>query len=197
MTQNINLLSKKRTHNNSASFALRGLLLLILSFVIWGAYAEFNMQILNDNNLALEKSLLKLKYDLQNKNRSMGLDDAKILMNASSLMQKKLDEHRYLLQIVKNGDIGSMQGYAQFFQSLATIPQEDVWLTDVDISQAGKLVSISGMALSPTSLMRYAEQLNQTFNADSIAFSSLEILKEEASSSTASPPGSAIKFKLY
>ena len=90
-----------------------------------------------------------------------------------------------------------MQGHAQFFQSLATIPQNDVWLTEVDVSKAGQMVSISGMSLTTTSVMHYAEQLNQAFNAAGIAFSSLEISKEETSVSAATPPSNTMKFKLY
>lgn len=197
MTQHINLLSKSRTKKNSTWIALRGLLLLLLFFSIWSMYNELNLHNLKNSNDDLAHSLLELKKDFQNKNRASGVENAQALTKSSALMQKKLDAHRELLQVVKNGEIGSMQGHAQFFQSLATIPQNDVWLTEVDVSKAGQMVSISGMSLTTTSVMHYAEQLNQAFNAAGIAFSSLEISKEETSVSAATPPSNTMKFKLY
>ena len=94
--------------------------------------------------------------------------------------------------------LGSQQGYARYFSALATIAEDELWLTNVKVDNVGKSVHLSGHALHEESVIRYAQQLNGLFVGYGVQFTALELNNNAAGkqANTGSQP-TAVTFKLY
>ena len=196
MTQHINLLTQNRAQTSKAWLAATALVGLLLMFLVWGGLDEVSLQRLALSHVETQQTVMALRTALKKQQREAGLEDAQALAKDSEQMQRTLEQNRTLMQLLQKGDIGSRQGHSAVLQTLATLPQAGVWLHEVDISRAGQAVSISGTALTTEAVLQYAQQLNQSFNAKGIAFSSLALSKEELSGTATATKSSVFKFKL-
>lgn len=197
MAQHINLLTRRRARKSMAWLASRGLSALVVVLIAWSAMTEMNLQKLSRSNADITQTVVALNAELGQKRRDAGLEDAQTLAKESARIKQRMDEHQALTQLVQKGEVGSLNGHANLIQILATIPQSGVWLQGLDITNAGHAVSVLGTALNTASVIKYAEQLNQAFQALNIGFSSLEMTTEDVPATETAPKGSAIKFKLH
>ncbi len=199
MTQHINLITRHRAKRNMALFAMFSLGTLIVICILWAVIAEVRLHQLALTTQDVQQTVAVLRAELQKKRHEAGLEDVQALARDSAEMQRVMDEHRALMQLVQKGEIGSMQGHAIALQTLATLPQSGVWLQGVDVTKAGQAMRISGTALTSAAIIQYAAQLNQSFKPMGTEFTSLEISKEEWTESVApdAPKVSVLKFKLY
>ena len=100
--------------------------------------------------------------------------------------------------LAQAGSLGSQQGYARYFSSLATIDEDELWLTNVTVDKVGKSVHLGGRALHKESVIRYAQQLNALFADYGMQFTALELTPESAGKQGGSKPQlTAVAFKLY
>jgi hypothetical protein len=197
MTQQINLLSKRRARQNMAWLATRGLSGLVGLFVLWALVAEVGLHNMSASNEEMQQTVSVLRVELEQKRRAAGLEDAQVLAKESAAMSRRMDENRTLMQLVQKGEVGRLAGHSRFMQTLASLPQTGVWLQSVDITNASRTVNIVGSSLTTVAVMQYAEQLNRAFQSVNFEFSSLEISTEDAATTPTSPQGSTIKFRLY
>lgn len=94
--------------------------------------------------------------------------------------------------------LGSPRGYAHYFSLLATLAEQDLWLTNVAIDRTGKSIHISGRAIDKENVLRYAERLNATFANDGVKFTALELATEHVGTQVDQTPRLAVVFfRLY
>jgi hypothetical protein len=63
--------------------------------------------------------------------------------------ESQLAALRHVSDIIKRGDVGNTQGYAEYFRALARQRVEGLWLTGVSIGGAGQDIGVRGRALDP------------------------------------------------
>ncbi len=197
MPQHINLLTRRRAIKSLVWLATRGLGLMLSVLVVWAVFSEVKLQQLRSDTQAVEHTVSSLRLELKQKRHDAGLEDAQALAQDTERMRLSLDEHRALMQLVNKGEVGSLLGHATFLQRLATTAQPGVWLHGVDVTLAGQRMNIAGTALSSAAVMHYAQALNQSFQGANVAFTSLEISKEEPLAVQGAAKSSQIKFRLY
>ncbi|PIT80637.1 hypothetical protein B9Z41_01575 [Limnohabitans sp. JirII-31] len=198
MSQQINLLTRRRTRKSLAWYSIRGVALLVLALTSVAIWNEFTLR----EQLALEKqtqkSIAAAKAVLDQKRRASGLEDADALAKASSAMRSRLDARRELVGLIDKGELGSLSGHSGAMSVLATISENEVWVRQFEVTKAGKSMVIVGNALSNEAVMRYANRLNEAFKAFGYQFSSMELSREEVSvGAAAAQKADLIKFKLY
>lgn len=196
MTQHINLLTAHRARTSKTWLAATALVGLLLMFLVWGGLAEVSLERLARSDVEMQQTIMSLSAKLKKQQREAGLEDAQVLAKDSEQMRRSIAQNRTLMQLMQKGEIGSQQGHSAFLQTLATMPQAGVWLNEVDIRSGSQAVSISGTALTTAAVLQYAQQLNQSFNAAGIAFTSLELSKEELSGAVTATKSNVFKFKL-
>ncbi len=199
MTQYINLITRHRARKNLAFLASGVLGALLLAFVIWGGVAEYNLHALSQSTQEAQQTVAALQAELQEKRHEAGFEDVQALIKESADMQRRMDEHRMLMQVVQKGDLGNLQGHALTLQTLATMTQTGVWLQGVEVSKAGQSMRITGTALNSAAVMQYAEQLNLAFKPMGTEFTSLDLSKEvwDGEGMPGAVNLNVIKFKLY
>jgi len=102
-----------------------------------------------------------------------------------------------LLERLKNGELGSIDGYGKQLVALAGITQPGIWLTSISISNAGRSVLLEGRALQKEQVMRYVSQLNQAMKKFEMQFSEVDIVQVSPSQSENTPQASTFSFKLH
>ncbi len=80
-----------------------------------------------------------------------------------------------LLARLKNGDLGSLEGYGAQLTEFASVPQQGVWVTRVTVGNAGRSLSIEGRALRKEQVLPYAATLNAAMKKYGIALKDVEI----------------------
>ena len=174
--QQINLLKRRNRDFKTAVVApvMLGLLLLSLFGLgwVWGLrQADF---------AAAQRAEVASMLQLQQAKAKLQLLESQITQQpqASSSteianLKQKAVEAQQILALTDS--IGSPVGYARYFDALAKIAEDGLWLTNVTVTQAGKSVSVSGNALNKDSVMHYAQRFNDRFADDGVEFTSLEL----------------------
>jgi hypothetical protein len=88
-------------------------------------------------------------------------------------------KHR-VLEMLRAGSGGSESGYHAHLVALARISENGVWLSQVQISEAGTRISVAGGALDPDAVVRYAQRLNEQFAPFGAKFTTLEMTAPSA-----------------
>ena len=174
--QQINLLKRRNRDFKTAVVApvMLGLLLLSLFGLgwVWGLrQADF---------AAAQRAEVASMLQLQQAKAKLQLLESQITQQPqtsssteiANLKQKAVEAQQIL---ALTNSIGSPVGYARYFDALAKIAEDGLWLTNVTVTQAGKSVSVSGNALNKDSVMHYAQRFNDRFADDGVEFTSLEL----------------------
>ncbi len=82
---------------------------------------------------------------------------------------------RDLLERLKNGELGSLDGYGAQLAEFTRIPQPGVWVTTVTISQAGRALRVEGRALRKEQILPYAAALNRVMGKYGIVLKDVEV----------------------
>lgn len=101
--------------------------------------------------------------------------------------------------ILKSGQLGDTQGYAEYLRALARRSSGDLWLTGVSIS--GNQVGLRGRALAADAVPAYIGRLTQEPILRGKTFGSLQISRPQAADPAAKPGAPAadapyIEFSL-
>lgn len=199
MSQQINLLIQEREQKSTLLPSLMGIgLVLIVLLFYWGLQhietvkiqhaAEQSAQQLN----AAKNNLQALQQKMASGGKAGDLDVEIAALKARS------EAGQEILSLLQKGELGSSEGYAGYLTKLVMISENDLWLTNVTISNAGKNMSIAGRALKSESVIHYAQRLNQQFSDYGVQFTSIEMTPEVfGKDDTASPPLSTVVFKLF
>lgn len=199
MSQQINLLFQKREQKSTLIPSLIGVgLVLIMLLFYWGLQHWQTVKIQrtaaqnSQQLIAAKKNLQALQQKLASGEKASDLD-AEI-----AVLKARFEAGQEILTLLQKGELGSSEGFAGYLTKLVKSSQNDLWLTNVTISNGGKSMSIAGRALNSESVINYAEKLNQQFAEYGVQFTSVEMTPEVfGMENPASPPLSTFVFKLF
>ncbi len=200
MSQQINLLARERNPVGSALAALALVVLVLMGLLAYDAMLRAETVRLKQNADAGQRQLNQVKAAMQARSqRARSNNDAVILKEEIDALRSKADAIKQWEQLISNGTLGSQQGYAQYFSTLAGVPEAGVWVTNFSVGNAGKLVNLSGRALRNESVLRYVGRLNEAFAPQGVQFNSVEMTPENLvkSAEPGKPVLSTVAFKLF
>lgn len=175
MSQQINLLP--RVPAPPAISATRSLLLVSLWMLGMGGFGEWQkMQADQLQHVALktEQHLQAQQAIVQSLQRKLGEPPGNMAAQIAAL-EPQTRVSKDILARLKNGELGSIDGYGEQLLALARIAQPGIWLTSITISNAGRNVLIEGRALRKNQVLLYAGQLNQAMEKFDTQFSEVDI----------------------
>jgi hypothetical protein len=201
MSQQINLLRAKDRSAGAAAWALgaAGVVLVAMAAYYQSVHSETSrlreVARLKEAQLAqLKGAIQKLALEKAKQNDAAALD-AEI-----AAMRPRADALSQLVKQVRSGNPGNPEGFARYLQTLGSLSEEGLWVTNLSVSKGGTAVIVSGRALRNEAVMQYARRLNDAFAGHGVRFNSLELTPEALhtpGSAAGSPPAlSLFAFKL-
>jgi hypothetical protein len=142
----------------------------------------------------------QLRTSVQAAQKSAESQDSAAAIDAElALLRPRARGASELVSTIRNGNLGSSQGFSRHLGLLSTAASGDVWVTDVTIGRGGKEMTVAGRADQNESAFRYARRLNEIYAPHGINFRSIE-LKPELPAQGSGPamvaPPSSVAFKL-
>ena len=194
MSQQINLLIQDREQASAALPALIGLGVVLVALIGYWGLEHFNTAKIKNEVVQGEQKLLAAKTALQARLQGpkTGGFDAEI-----AALKARLEASREALSMLQKGGLGNPEGYSGYLTALANIPDNNLWLTSIVISNVGKTVNITGRAMNNEAVLRYARRLNERFSVYGVQFTSLEMTPETFGKEGAAQPLSTVAFKLF
>ncbi len=205
MSRQINLLIQQRDRTgNIALLALLGLgALLLVLLAYWGSEHFKTLKL--QNTLEQDQHLLAVKAEKQAVLKKLAEDQKNVeggkvkdIGAEIAALKQRSEANQSILDMLKKGELGSPDGYAGHLAALASLSDNNSWLTSVAISNAGKNVNLTGRALNDEAILRYSQRLNQQFAGYGVQFTSVEMTTEVfGKESSAAPSLSTVVFKLF
>lgn len=199
MSQQLNLLVVKKSGPTPALVSLMILGAVVCALlVVWGVKRN-TLQSARAEEVATSAQLKQVSAQLEEKIRArLAALNAEI-----AALRGKADAAQQVLTMA--AAMGRPGGYSQHFSSLAAVREEGVWLTELNVTQAGKALQLSGFALDKDAALRYVHRLNAEFAGEGIKLTSLDLTPQPlgaASVATTAPggnkiPATVIKFTLH
>ncbi len=197
MSQQINLLKQRHEPIGSALLALASAALMLVGLLAYWGVLLADANRLQQTVSAGKQELARVKAALQAvQQRQAGGNDGATLKAELAALRPKVEAVRQLVDQVRSSGLGSPEGYASYLTTLASISEDGLWLTHVAVSNAGKVVRISGRALRNESVIRYAGRLNAAFAPHGVQFNSLEMTPESLVRAD-KPLLTTVSFKLF
>lgn len=177
MSQQINLLPRRPAPPAiSAKRALLLLSLCLLGMASYGEWQKIQADSLSQKVQKAEKNLQLQQALARTLQQKLGEPQGNLAAQIAAL-EPQTRVSKDILARLKNGELGSIDGYGEQLVALASITQPGIWLTSVTISDAGRNVVIEGRALKKNQMLLYASQLNQTMEKFEIQFSEVDIVQ--------------------
>ena len=207
MSQQINLFNPvflRQKHYFSAVAMLQALALIVAGMLAIYAYEVRQNRTLERVAGETEKRLAERRDQLPRFSKQFSDPSASKALTADlEAAEARLQERRSLLQDVRTGVGGDVQGYSRYLAALARANIAGVWLTGVEIGgKSGDLV-IKGRALDSALIPNYIRALNreEPFSGRRIGELRLSARSEKpAAGATKSEPASGpsryIEFSL-
>ena len=197
MVQHINLLTRPKARKGSLALSLVALGVLTLVLTGMAAKSEWQIQQLRQQEDRTQQTLADLKVALEKKRQSLGMAETEAMARQVDLLRSQVDARRDWADLFKKGELGSVHGYSQWFETLAGVHVEGVWLQGLDIGKGGQSVSLQGKSVSAEAVMRYIAQVNEAFKPMNVRFSAMEITQDAATEQGTSRTASTLSFKIY
>jgi hypothetical protein len=194
MTQQINLLLREAEEKRGP------LLLTALGMVVFVALLIGYWQLLRTQNATLEKQVKTTAGQLATEKAAVKtmkealatrMDPVRVAAELAAL-KSRAAESQEIVDRLNRGELGTLDGYGAHFVALAKIGEPGLWLTNVKIANAGRLVEIGGQSLQAESVLRYAGEVNRQVAGFGAAVTSLEMTPI-----TNEKKGTAVAFKLF
>lgn len=199
MSQQINLLPKPP--KKSLLSAPNAALLLLACGALLGLQAWQGNRALDRAHAAEQDSAAALKTRqqmLQALQKQLGETDNPHDIGAQiAALEPQTRVSRDLLARLKNGELGSLDGYVDHLTEFARIPQRGVWVTMVTVSNAGRTLRVEGRALKKEQILPYAALLNSAMGKYGIALTNIEVapMRQTVDDDQSATP--VWTFKLY
>ncbi len=199
MSQQINLLPKPP--RKSLLSAPNALLCLLACGALLGFQGWSGSQAVEAARLADQRSAQELgtrQQMLQALQKKLGESDQPHDIGAQiAALEPQTRVSRDLLDRLKSGELGSLNGYAGQLTEFASLPQRGVWVTMVTVSNAGRTLRIEGRALRKEQILPYAALMNGAMDKYGIALTNIEIapLRQTVDEDESVTP--VWTFKLY
>lgn len=197
MSQQINLLP--RSPASPAISAKRSLLLLslwLLCMLAYGEWQKMQADQLQQMVLSTEQNLQRQQAVVQSLQRRLGEPLGNLATQIAAL-EPQTRVSKDIFQRLKNGELGSINGYGEQLEALATISHPGIWLTSIIISNAGRNVFIEGRALQKNKVLHYARQLNNALKRFDVQFSDIDIARVPSAQVQGTPQPELFAFKLH
>jgi len=94
-----------------------------------------------------------------------------------------------VFEVLKKGEFGNTDGYAEYFRALARQIDEGVWLTGFYVHGAGTELGLKGRALQPDLVPAYISRLKREPVMQGKSFAALEMQSGESASAGKEKPG--------
>lgn len=177
MTQQINLFVREVAVKRGpiVTTLLAGALMAVVCVVYW--------QYLIGETKRLEKRVADAKREVATQQEALkGMrdvlakrtDPARLAAELAAV-KARASEAQAFLGLLQNGELGSIDGYAGHFITMARNTEPGVWLTLLRIQNAGKTLELQGRSLQPESVLRYAGQVNNRIAPFGANLSSVEM----------------------
>lgn len=200
MSQQINLLKQRHEPIGSALLALGALVLMLVGLLGYGGGLLAEASRLQKTANVSTQGLAQVKQGLQDLRQRLAAENDRPALKAEiEELKPKAEAFKQLVDQVRSGGLGSAEGYANHLNALARVSEAGLWLTQVKVSNSGKVVHISGRALRNEAVMRYAKRLNESFAGFGVQFNSLEMTPENVAKAgdVGKPVLTTVAFKLF
>lgn len=191
MSQQINLFNpiflKQKRHFSALAMAQA------LALVLLGALAMYAYEVRQNRTLAgvlakADEQLDERRSQITRFGKEFSTQGAsRTLANELSTAETRLAQRTSLLEDVKTGVGGDVQGYSRYLAALARQTMPGVWLTGLDIGGKSSAVVIKGRALDSALVPAYMRALNR---AAPLAGRRVDELRLTAKETAHSPAGS-------
>ncbi len=104
---------------------------------------------------------------------------------------------RDLLARLKNGELGSLEGYGAQLTEFARVPAPGIWVTTITVPDAGRALRVEGRALHKEQVLPYAAALNRAMRKYGIVLKDVEIAPQKSVVDADAPSERVWTFKLY
>lgn len=165
MTAQVNLYQaqfRKKHVNLSASRILALNSLMVIAMVILLGIDGWKISTLTQQQGQLRQTLAQINLqwtDIQTKLVKLKANDE------LELQAKKLETilamHEPLLDLSRTDSFANTQGYSEYLIALARQHKPGMWLTNINISQAGRDLNLQGMASQAVLVPQYIQRLAQ------------------------------------
>ncbi|MGB4347649.1 MAG: hypothetical protein WBJ21_14775 [Burkholderiaceae bacterium] len=162
MSQQINLLPRAaKPPALSARRLLASLSLLLLCLVAIALWQHRQADQARLEALQTEQHLQAQQALLSALKIKLGKSEAPTDISAKiAALEPQTRVSKALLSRLKNGELGSLDGYVPQLTAIAKLTQPGIWLTAIVISNAGRSLHIEGRALQKEQVLQYARGLN-------------------------------------
>lgn len=199
MSRQINLLPQppKRALLSAANAAIAMLgWCVTLAVLAWSGSRDVDAA-----RAAAERNALELKSQqqlLQALQKKLGdADNPHNLAAQIAALEPQTRVSKDLLERLKNGELGSLDGYGEQLTEFARVPQRGVWVTLVTVSNAGRALRVEGRALKKAQILPYAATLNAAMAKYGIALKDLEVAPMQQTADEDQSMAPVWTFKLY
>ena len=200
MSQQINLLRRAHKPIGSALAAIAVLLVLLLGLLAYASVLRTQTAALQQEVQAGERQLQQTKAALMALSaRTTAPGNAASVDGEIEALKSRLALAQQWSELISNGSLGSPDGFSSHFRTLNSMSEPGLWLTNVQISDAGKRVNLGGRSLKGESVLRYAEKLNYAFSAQGVQFTAVEMTPEDLvrSGDAGKTLLSSVNFRLF
>ena len=199
MSRQINLLPQrpKRALLSAPNAAIAMLVwCMVLGLMAWSGSRDVAAARVTADNSARERtSQQQLLQALQKK---LGdADNPNNLAAQITALEPQTRVSKDLLERLKNGELGSLDGYGPQLTEFARVPQRGVWVTLVTVSNAGRSLRVEGRALRKEQILPYAATLNAAMAKYGIALKDVEVAPMQQTADEDQSVAPVWTFKLY
>ncbi len=199
MSQQINLLRKPE--KQPLLSAITAMLILLLWCIALGSFVWSGSRDLDTAQAATERSaqtLASQRQLVQALQKKLNDHDTQHSISAQiAVLEPQTLVSRDLLDRLRAGEFGSLNGYGDQLTEFARVPQKGVWVTRVTVSDAGRSLRVEGRALKKEQILPYAAGLNSAMKKYGIALTGVEVIPAPPTSDTPTSDASIWNFKLY
>ncbi len=169
---------------------------LLLAFQGWlGARAVDAAQLAAESGARNLQERQQLQTALQKK---LGTDGPTNDVAAQiAALEPRTRVSRDLLARLKNGELGSLEGYGAQLTEFARVPAPGIWVTTITVSDAGRALRVEGRALHKEQVLPYAAALNRAMRKYGIVLKDVEIAPQKSVVDADAPADRVWTFKLY
>lgn len=199
MSRQVNLLPKppRRALLSAPNAAIAMLAwCAVLALLAWSGSRDVDAARVTAERNALElKSQQQLLQALQKK---LGdADNPHNLAAQIAALEPQTRVSKDLLERLKNGELGSLDGYGEQLTEFARVPQRGVWVTLVTVSNAGRSLRVEGRALKKEQILPYAATLNAAMAKYGISLKDVEVAPMQQTVDEDQSTAPVWTFKLY
>lgn len=184
MSQQINLFNpiflkqKKILTATHMAQALGAVALLLVGLAIFLNYRSAALQVEANAGKALvdasQARLVKANADFAPRQKSKQLE-AEVAQ-----LQAQLQSLQEVEAVLKRGEIGNTEGYAEYFRAFARQNVQGLWLTGVNIVGAGQDIGLQGRAMQAALIPVYIGRLKDEKSMRGKTFGALQITQPSA-----------------